>query len=80
MKTKEEITNEIDRFTFPPFLEEFSIGFYLSSYGARPFAAGITHIFIPNIDSTTIEPYVVGCSDYKRLLFSDDRIASDLCG
>ena len=35
----------------------------------RAKAAGVTHIFMPNIDSTTIEPMLRVCADYKDYCF-----------
>nr|WP_302829275.1 TatD family hydrolase [uncultured Bacteroides sp.] len=49
------------------FLEEFSDD--LPQVMERARAAGITHIFMPNIDSTTIEPMLRVCSDYKGYCF-----------
>ena len=45
------------------FLEEFSEDFPQVIERAR--AAGVTHIFMPNIDSTTIEAMLSACSVYK---------------
>ena len=59
------------------FLEEFQSD--LPQVMERAQAAGVSHIFMPNIDSTTIEPMLRVCSDYKRLLLPDDGIASDIC-
>lgn len=36
---------------------------------ARARQAGVTHIFMPNIDSTTIEPLLSVCSAYKDLCY-----------
>lgn len=44
------------------FLEEFSDD--LSQVMERARKAGVSHIFMPNIDSTTIEPMLSVCSDY----------------
>ena len=41
------------------FLEEFAED--LPQVMDRAREAGVTHIFMPNIDSTTIEAYAVGC-------------------
>lgn len=49
------------------FLEEF-IG-DLPLVMARAREAGVTHIFMPNIDSTTIEPMLRVCSEYKGYCF-----------
>ena len=45
------------------FLEEFQSD--LPQVMERAQAAGVSHIFMPNIDSTTIEPMLRVCSDYK---------------
>lgn len=45
------------------FLEEFKED--LPQVMARARAAGVTHIFMPNIDSTTIEPMLRVCRAYK---------------
>lgn len=45
------------------FLEEFADD--LPQVMARAREAGVTHIFMPNIDSTTIEPMLKVCSDYS---------------
>ncbi len=45
------------------FLEEFAED--LPQVMARAREAGVTHIFMPNIDSTTIEPMLRECRDYK---------------
>ena len=45
------------------FLEEFTED--LPQVMARAQAAGVTHIFMPNIDSTTLEPMLRVCSEYK---------------
>lgn len=49
------------------FLEEFAED--LPQVMERAQAAGVTHIFMPNIDSTTIEPMLRVCSDYKGYCF-----------
>ena len=49
------------------FLEEFSEDFPQVIERAR--AAGVTHIFMPNIDSTTIEAMLSACSVYKGYCF-----------
>lgn len=49
------------------FLEDFSDD--LPQVMERARAAGVTHIFMPNIDSTTIEPMLRVCSDYKGYCF-----------
>ncbi len=49
------------------FLEEFSEDFPQVIERAR--AAGVTHIFMPNIDSTTIEAMLSACSLYKGYCF-----------
>ena len=49
------------------FLEEFTED--LSEVIARAREAGVTHIFMPNIDSTTIEPMLRVCSEYKDYCF-----------
>lgn len=49
------------------FLEEFSED--LPQVIGRARVAGITHIFMPNIDSTTIEPMLSVCADYKGYCF-----------
>lgn len=49
------------------FLEEFSEDFPQVIERAR--AAGVTHIFMPNIDSTTIEAMLSACSVYKDTVF-----------
>lgn len=45
------------------FLEEFTED--LTQVIVRAREAGVTHIFMPNIDSTTIEPMLRVCSEYK---------------
>ena len=45
------------------FLEEFQSD--LPRVMERAQAAGVSHSFMPNIDSTTIEPMLRVCSDYK---------------
>ena len=70
------------------FLDEFQSD--LQQVMARAQAAGVTHIFMPNIDSTTIEPMLRVCSDpvgssarmisgVQRILLSDDGAASYFC-
>lgn len=49
------------------FLEEFSDD--LPQVMQRAHDAGITHIFMPNIDSTTIGPLLSVCNTYKGLCF-----------
>lgn len=49
------------------FLEEFSEDLPLVIARAR--AAGVSHIFMPNIDSTTIEPLLSVCNSYKGYCF-----------
>lgn len=49
------------------FLDEFEND--LPQVIARAKAAGITHIFMPNIDSTTIGPMLRVCADYKNYCF-----------
>lgn len=49
------------------FLEEFSTD--LPQVIERARAAGITHIFMPNIDSTTIDAMVSVCNTYKGYCF-----------
>ncbi|MDO4163067.1 MAG: TatD family hydrolase [Bacteroides sp.] len=49
------------------FLEEFSED--LPEVVQRARAAGVTHIFMPNIDSSTIDPMLKVCSDYAGYCF-----------
>lgn len=49
------------------FLEEFSED--LPQVIQRAQAAGVTHIFLPNIDSATIEPMIAVCETYKGYCF-----------
>ena len=49
------------------FLEEFAEDLPLVMERAR--AAGVTHIFMPNIDSTTIAPLLQVCADYEGYCF-----------
>lgn len=49
------------------FLDEFQSD--LPQVMERAQAVGITHIFMPNIDSTTIEPMLRVCSEYKGYCF-----------
>ena len=49
------------------FLEEFSED--LPEVMERARKAGVTHIFMPNIDSTTIEPLLKVCASYKDLCY-----------
>lgn len=49
------------------FLEEFSED--LPEVMERARKAGVTHIFMPNIDSTTIEPLLKVCASYKELCY-----------
>lgn len=49
------------------FLEEFAEDLPLVMERAR--AAGVSHIFMPNIDSTTIEPMLSVCDAYKGYCF-----------
>ncbi|MEG0455946.1 MAG: TatD family hydrolase, partial [Bacteroides sp.] len=49
------------------FLEEFSAD--LPQVMDRARKAGVSHIFMPNIDSTTIEPMLSVCAAYKDLCF-----------
>lgn len=49
------------------FLEEFSDDLPLVIARAR--AAGVSHIFMPNIDSTTIGPLLSVCNTYKGYCF-----------
>lgn len=49
------------------FLEEFADD--LPAVMQRAREAGVTHIFMPNIDSTTIEPLLKVCADYPGYCF-----------
>lgn len=49
------------------FLDEFRDD--LPQVIARAQAAGVTHIFMPNIDSTTVEPMLRVCEEYKGYCF-----------
>lgn len=49
------------------FLEEFAEDLPLVMQRARD--AGITHVFMPNIDSKTIEPLLSVCATYKDFCF-----------
>ena len=49
------------------FLEDFQSD--LPQVMMRAREAGVTHIFMPNIDSTTIEPMLKVCSEYKGYCF-----------
>lgn len=49
------------------FLEEFAED--LPQVVERAREAGVTHIFMPNIDSTTIEPMLQVCAEYKGYCF-----------
>ena len=49
------------------FLEEFKDD--LPDVMARAREAGVSHIFMPNIDSTTIEPLLKVCASYKELCY-----------
>ncbi len=49
------------------FLDEFQSD--LPQVIARAQAAGVTHVFMPNIDSTTIEPMLRVCSEYEGYCF-----------
>lgn len=49
------------------FLEEFSED--LPEVMERARQAGVTHIFMPNIDSTTVEPLLRVCAAYKDLCY-----------
>ena len=49
------------------FLEDFQSD--LPQVMVRAREAGVTHIFMPNIDSTTIEPMLKVCSEYKGYCF-----------
>lgn len=49
------------------FLEEFSED--LPEVMERVRKAGVTHVFMPNIDSTTIEPLLKVCASYKELCY-----------
>lgn len=49
------------------FLKEFSED--LSQVIERARIAGVTHIFLPNIDSTTIAPLLSVCSSYKEYCY-----------
>lgn len=49
------------------FLEEFAEDLPFVMERAR--AAGVTHIFMPNIDSTTIEPMLSVCDTYRDFCF-----------
>ena len=49
------------------FLEDFADDLELVIERAR--SAGITHIFMPNIDSTTVEPMLRVCTKYKGYCF-----------
>lgn len=49
------------------FLEEFSED--LPQVIERARAAGVSHIFMPNIDSTTIEPMLSVCATYRDYCF-----------
>ncbi len=58
----------LDRFTFPSFFGGVCRGFATSD-GSCPSEAGVTHIFMPNIDSTTIGPMLRVCREYKGYCF-----------
>ena len=58
------------------FLEDFQSD--LPQVMMRAREAGVTHIFMPNIDSTTIEPMLK--FGVQGVLFSDDRAASHFRG
>ena len=49
------------------FLEEFAV--VLPQVMQRAREAGVTHIFMPNIDSTTIESLLSVCAAYKEFCF-----------
>lgn len=49
------------------FLEEFSED--LPQVMERAREAGVTHIFMPNIDSTTVAPLLKVCSDYEGFCY-----------
>lgn len=49
------------------FLEDFQVD--LPQVMMRAQMAGVTHIFMPNIDSTTIKPMLRVCSQYKGYCF-----------
>ena len=49
------------------FLEEFADD--LPQVMQRAREAGVTHIFMPNIDSTTIESLLSVCAAYKEFCF-----------
>ena len=49
------------------FLEEFSED--LPQVMERARKAGVSHIFMPNIDSMTIEPMLSVCADYPDLCY-----------
>ena len=49
------------------FLEEFSED--LPQVIERARAVGVTHIFMPNIDSTTIDAMLSACNTYKGYCF-----------
>ena len=54
------------------FLEEFADD--LPQVMQRAREAGVTHIFMPNIDSTTIESLLSVCSAYLYLIFSGTKV------
>ena len=47
------------------FLEEFAED--LPAVIQRAQEAGVTHIFMPNIDSTTLEPLLKNCETYREI-------------
>ena len=55
------------------FLEEFAED--LPQVMARAREAGVTHIFMPNIDSTTIGPMLRVCREYKGYCYPNEFVA-----
>lgn len=59
------------------FVEEFTEDLPLVMERAQK--AGVSYIFMPNIDSTTIDAMLSVCRDYPGILLSDDRTAPYFC-
>ena len=54
------------------FLEEFSDD--LPQVMERARQAGVSRIYMPNIDSTTIEPMLSVCADYPTASYLGERV------
>lgn len=66
-KIKEEKKYHVDRYSFSSFVEEFTEDLPLVMERAQK--AGVSYIFMPNIDSTTIDAMLSVCRDYPGFCY-----------